>query len=295
VESSIGLYFYGARWYDASIGRFTSADSIVPNPGDPVAFDRYAYVRNSPVNYTDPTGHSWYYDPGADALRIVRDVLNVDNALMYNKNGERVAVQKGLNDFVPTGYHNGFCGAVTVAAIIRTRDPYFTANELITTVGTDTANWSGAGDVAKMFETYGWETRGGNQEISLSGTSSQRRQQLESYQHNGWYAAVRVWTNSSGQLLTNNGVPLIWDSKEEKYYRGDNFVVGHWIWVKDISADGMVTIFNPAVGEYGLTWDEFYSNVSINWYDVNGEGPYTSSLVVIAWYPKSNPTNYIYN
>jgi RHS repeat-associated protein len=61
VEASLGLYFYGARWYDASLGRFLSADSIVPNPGDPQAWDRYAYSYGNPVKYIDPTGH-WSED-----------------------------------------------------------------------------------------------------------------------------------------------------------------------------------------------------------------------------------------
>ena len=32
-------------------------DSIVPNPGNPQDLNRYSYVRNNPVRYTDPTGH----------------------------------------------------------------------------------------------------------------------------------------------------------------------------------------------------------------------------------------------
>lgn len=46
-----------ARWYLASIGRFASADTIVPDPASPQDLNRYAYVRNSPVKYQDPTGH----------------------------------------------------------------------------------------------------------------------------------------------------------------------------------------------------------------------------------------------
>jgi len=30
-----GLYYYNARWYDHLIGRFTSPDTIVPQPGNP--------------------------------------------------------------------------------------------------------------------------------------------------------------------------------------------------------------------------------------------------------------------
>ena len=47
--------FYNARWYDPALGRFAQADSIVP-PGVQ-GLDRYAYVNNNPMLYTDPTGH----------------------------------------------------------------------------------------------------------------------------------------------------------------------------------------------------------------------------------------------
>lgn len=50
-----GLLFYNARWVDPSLGRFAQADTVVP--GGVQGYDRYAYVNNSPINYTDPTGH----------------------------------------------------------------------------------------------------------------------------------------------------------------------------------------------------------------------------------------------
>ncbi|MEX1254565.1 MAG: RHS repeat-associated core domain-containing protein [Dehalococcoidia bacterium] len=52
------LYFMQARFYDPTIGRFLSADTIVPSASDPAAFNRYAYVNGNPLRYTDPTGHS---------------------------------------------------------------------------------------------------------------------------------------------------------------------------------------------------------------------------------------------
>jgi RHS repeat-associated protein len=57
-EAGIGLYFYNARWYDPLIGRFTSADTIVPEQSQGgQAWDRYAYVNNNPIRFNDPTGH----------------------------------------------------------------------------------------------------------------------------------------------------------------------------------------------------------------------------------------------
>jgi RHS repeat-associated protein len=53
--SDFGLMYYNARWYDPSLGRFAQADTIVPDGLQ--GFDRYAYTSNSPVKYSDPTGH----------------------------------------------------------------------------------------------------------------------------------------------------------------------------------------------------------------------------------------------
>jgi len=52
-----GLYDYGARWYDSTIGRFIQADSIVPNPGNPQSLNRYSYANNSPLTHIDSDGH----------------------------------------------------------------------------------------------------------------------------------------------------------------------------------------------------------------------------------------------
>jgi hypothetical protein len=56
------LYFYNARWYDPALGRFVSADTLIPDPGDSQAWDRYAYTLNNPLRYTDPSGHNAYCD-----------------------------------------------------------------------------------------------------------------------------------------------------------------------------------------------------------------------------------------
>lgn len=57
LAASVGLYYYGARWMDATLGRFTQADTLIPDPGNPLSLDRYAYAYSNPVKYIDPTGH----------------------------------------------------------------------------------------------------------------------------------------------------------------------------------------------------------------------------------------------
>ena len=62
-DTETGLYYYRARYYDPTIGRFVSED--------PVAFDGggnfYRYVNNSPVGLADPLGLS-----SADVERILK-------------------------------------------------------------------------------------------------------------------------------------------------------------------------------------------------------------------------------
>jgi RHS repeat-associated protein len=58
LDESTGLMYYGARYYDPALGRFISADPIVPEPGNPQSLNRYSYVLNNPVRNTDPTGHA---------------------------------------------------------------------------------------------------------------------------------------------------------------------------------------------------------------------------------------------
>jgi len=57
LDGDTGLSYYGAHYYDPALGRFVQADTIVPEPGNPQSLNRYAYVLNNPLKYTDPTGH----------------------------------------------------------------------------------------------------------------------------------------------------------------------------------------------------------------------------------------------
>jgi len=53
----VGLYDYRARWYEPTLGRFVQPDTIVPEPGKPQALNRYAYVYNNPLRFSDPSGY----------------------------------------------------------------------------------------------------------------------------------------------------------------------------------------------------------------------------------------------
>ena len=47
-----------ARHYAPYLNRFIQRDTIVPNPRIPADWNKYTYVRNNPINLTDPSGET---------------------------------------------------------------------------------------------------------------------------------------------------------------------------------------------------------------------------------------------
>jgi RHS repeat-associated protein len=52
-----GLYYYGARYYDPTIGRFVSPDTIIPTMANPQSLNRFTYCLNNPMKFVDPSGN----------------------------------------------------------------------------------------------------------------------------------------------------------------------------------------------------------------------------------------------
>jgi RHS repeat-associated protein len=56
-DADTGLVRFGARDYDASVGRWVRKDPIFFGGGQA---NLYVYTGNDPVNHVDPTGHYWW-------------------------------------------------------------------------------------------------------------------------------------------------------------------------------------------------------------------------------------------
>lgn len=61
-EMDLGMYAYGARWYDPVIGRFNSPD---PAANEYPKISPFVYVDNNPIAYIDPDGRRFYFAAGA--------------------------------------------------------------------------------------------------------------------------------------------------------------------------------------------------------------------------------------
>ena len=114
LDSSSALMYYGARYYDAVLGRFVEADTTVPGAGNPQSLNRYAYVNNNPLAHVDSSGHCW---GAASGIRGVwsYDVTcgNLDMALTIVQSPNASAGEKAF-----AGGYIAFVGAAHVGLAI---------------------------------------------------------------------------------------------------------------------------------------------------------------------------------
>lgn len=79
-QDGAGLIYMNARFYDATLGRFISPDTVIPDANNPQSLNRYAYARNNPISYSDPTG----YDAESS---VESDSFNPEDPVRYNHRG----------------------------------------------------------------------------------------------------------------------------------------------------------------------------------------------------------------
>jgi RHS repeat-associated protein len=58
MVDDMGIIHMNGRIYDAKLGRFLQADPVIDGVKDTQGYNRYSYVRNNPLNATDPSGFS---------------------------------------------------------------------------------------------------------------------------------------------------------------------------------------------------------------------------------------------
>ncbi len=76
----VSLVNMNGRVYDPTLGRFLTPDANVQFIVDPQSFNRYSYVLNNPLRYTDPTGYfsfdQWWDEHGETIVNIGMDIVS---------------------------------------------------------------------------------------------------------------------------------------------------------------------------------------------------------------------------
>lgn len=84
-DTSTGLQYMNARFYEPQTGRFLSQDTYTGNAYDPWTQHLYAYCANNPVNFIDPTGHEYIsVDDLNEAAKKYKAAYNEMGALGFN-------------------------------------------------------------------------------------------------------------------------------------------------------------------------------------------------------------------
>jgi RHS repeat-associated protein len=112
-DQETGWDYFGARYYEASLARFTSLDPVTTfdeNRVDPQRWNRYGYVRNNPMRYVDPDGQviETAWDAFNIGLGVASFVSNVreGNYLSAAVDGGGLLLDSGAAalPFIPGGF-----------------------------------------------------------------------------------------------------------------------------------------------------------------------------------------------
>jgi RHS repeat-associated protein len=87
------FFSYMKRWSPSPyINHFVSADTVVPGYTNPQNLNRYSYVGNNPLRYTDPSGHMLVEDEGS-----TKGGLDCRKFPQYCNNGKKKSDQELLD------------------------------------------------------------------------------------------------------------------------------------------------------------------------------------------------------
>jgi len=126
-----GLVHLNGRVYDPLLARFTSADPTVTDPMNMQGWNRYSYVGNDPLAFTDPNGFNWFSNAFGwigkaftaignfikqNGMALLQVALNA--ALNFVTAGACVPCVAAVSAAVVTGISGGNLGQILKAAAI---------------------------------------------------------------------------------------------------------------------------------------------------------------------------------
>jgi RHS repeat-associated protein len=108
----VGLIHMGGRYYDPELGRFLSADPFIQEPANAQSLNRYSYVLNNPLSYTDPSG--FFFSKIFKAIKSVfKAVANVVKSVVsFVKDNIRTIAAIAVSAIIPNPYIAGFAAGL---------------------------------------------------------------------------------------------------------------------------------------------------------------------------------------
>ncbi|MFW6016290.1 MAG: RHS repeat-associated core domain-containing protein [bacterium] len=148
-EVSIGLYYYGARYYDPDVGRFITEDTYRGELVDPQSQNVYIYTLNNPLKYVDPTGNYPIYKKKCTG--VVVTFKDKGSSFFFARNENKKKHAK-----VDNAYENAINQELKAMKFEYEKyDIYFPANWIYDTFGTP-STFKGIQNV-RLKDYYGFE------------------------------------------------------------------------------------------------------------------------------------------
>lgn len=116
----VGLIHMNGRVYDPTLGRFLSPDPLVQSPYNSQSYNRYSYVFNNPLSFTDPSGFEAMSEITVTAERIedfdfveqFYPTLGIDLMNLTPMMGTEFDDSYLQRDYEMPELSSGFCGGV---------------------------------------------------------------------------------------------------------------------------------------------------------------------------------------
>ncbi|WP_444901929.1 RHS repeat-associated core domain-containing protein [Microbulbifer sp. SSSA007] len=140
----VGLIHMNGRVYDPTLARFVSADPLIDGITSVQGYNRYAYVHNNPLTYTDPSGYSsWnkYRDS------VVKPVVAVAIAIWTG--GQSLVALQGTNYAAAVGWAAAGGAAAGAVQSGTVKGAFFGAFSAVAFMG-----------IGNAFQGATWATKG---------------------------------------------------------------------------------------------------------------------------------------
>lgn len=157
----LGMIHMNGRVYDTLLRRFLSADPLIQAPHDTQSYNRYSYVRNNPLKYSDPSGFSWLSKAFKKIRKFVkqywRPLLAIGISFIPGINAFAAGFISGL---ITSGgdLKGGFIGAATAGAFFGVGEAFSSASLLKT-----------LGDSARIMKVIAHGAVGGLSSVAQGG------------------------------------------------------------------------------------------------------------------------------
>lgn len=224
-----GLNYYGARYYNSHIRRFTQPDSNLPDPYDPQQLNRYTYVRNNPLKYVDPSGNVIQI-PAALGLYAIAVANSPDLAIDMNYFSQSSAEFMQHPNAV-----TGLGALANLASIAIPGESFGPAAKAALKSGGDELVEQGAKAVARNANEIGDVVKG----ISKSVTNSKTTGSI-------------YWSLNEHGYPTYIGKTIDFDRRAAEHYRESGRIIQRIKGLENVPANDLTAVEQSTIEKFGL-------------------------------------------